>query len=580
MGLKPLVKKYVEERFTCHDFVGPKRVDTLSTDGMMDTKSTVPDHCLKAQYLLVMYFVNKILAGFSRSNIVIFCYDRGSPEVKKLVCHVKRYERRCSLCKKKAALPEGVVAGAEYFDAACQKGCIDNQVLWPELGPHMNENDSDPVMFDWGRFCADSRNLRRELYPRIVDFLMTRWTPEPGQILILHGLPFQQREVFEYDGQAFVDGVQVGNRRVVLDPWRDRSIIPTEADYAETVMFEHGRAPRIVPEMKNDILEADNAVYFYSRFFPQLKTHMAYINDSDAIPIGLFRAMEDLRGQDPDQGPVQWLALPVKSEKVRAAVKGSPGIQYFNLTKLVDRIEEAPEFKLNGVQSPVATVVFLSILPDTDFFKDFCFGVGKKTDWNVDDEKRAKQTQGVWDTFFDNIATFQHLVQYYPNAKSLTTKRRVVIDEDLFRIFTHYCYNNKYSQATARKKKKPKVEVTFEDIRAHCAKSSDPRSRVPDDDAILLKARQLTWNIEYWANAFRNIYIDPFEKLEGVPYYGYERDDAGMRISKVVASKQKPLDEVYKRNFWKRKQQTKEPPLTAITEKSRTAALDAIRGKK
>ena len=53
-----------------------------------------------------------------------------------------------------------------------------------------------------------------------------------------------------------------------------------------------------------------------------------------------------------------------------------------------------------------------------------------------------------------------------------------------------------------------------------------------------------------------------------------------MRISKVVASKQKPLDEVYKRNFWKRKQQTKEPPLTAITEKSRTAALDAIRGKK
>lgn len=580
MGLESWVKEWLEHRFSgCFDFDGPgKDLGTLSKDEMMDMKGgNLPDY-IKTQNQMVQYFLNKIIGLFDQTNIVIACFDRESPDVKRMVCHVTRYERRCALCKKKAELPRGQVAGPEYFDPQCTKGCIDNQMLWAEQGPYMHPDDDCPLRFDWRRFSADSRNLHRELYPRLANALLTMWRPRPGQQLFLHGLPFKTRQVFEYDGQPFRNGVSLGTKRVIIEPWTiDYQVEPDDFKHTVMIAAESGGSAQIIPEMQNDILEADNAVYFYSRFFPHVKKHMAYINDGDAIPIGLFRTLEDFRGPNLEDGPEQWLALPYLSKKKKAMLKGNPGIQYVNLTKLADKIENAPEFRNASVQSPVATVIFLMILAGTDFFKgEFCFGIGGKTEWNEDEEKRNRQTKGIWDTFFDKMEMFRHLVQYYPNVKSLVDKRRVVIDEDLFRIFTEYCYMNKYATAAEKKKKK---EVSFEDIRMHCAAMSDPRKRVPEDAIVQRWARQITWNLEYWANAFRNIYIDPFERHEDQSYYGYEKDDAGMRIVNVVASKQKPLDEVYKRNFWKRKQKPGESIPEPISEKKKSAALDAIRGK-
>ena len=131
----------------------------------------------------------------------------------------------------------------------------------------------------------------------------------------------------------------------------------------------------------------------------------------------------------------------------------------------------------------------------------------------------------------------------------------------MFAIFTKFCYTNKYERAA---KGKP-VEV-------HCAKFKDPRKRFPVDDTIRRWARQIAWNLNYWANAWRNIYPDPFEKYMGCSYWGYDEKDG---IVSVVAAKQKPLDEVHKKHMWKRQQKKGNTP---IAEKRKKSAMDAVRG--
>lgn len=572
MGLNGLAKIWIMKRFpTTIGFNPPKlnpgELKMLSVDEMQHLKGNgnLPSH-VNTEAKLIRYHMNKIDALFDDGySVVVICFDRASPDVKKLVCHVTRYEMRCSLCKKRSdAVPRGVVAGPEHFDPDCTKGCIKNQILWSEQGPHMHVDPDTFIEADWmAKFSSDSRNLQAEFYPRLANALL-QWSPrKPGQVLYIHGLPWKTREVREYNGLEFQHGVYNGKARVVLDFWSPDCDLPLRdwKDEGTVVQIEYGGARCIVPDMANQIHEADNAVFFYSRFFPHIKTQVAYINDGDAISIGLLRALEDFRGPG-NFAQTQWLCLPNRST---ALGPNAPRFQYVNLTQLATEIEEAPEFTRAGVQSPVATLIFLIVLTETDFFKgEFCFGIGRLTDWAEDEEKRAKQTKGVWDTFFDKLSMYSHLVQYYVHVKSYTDERRIVIDEDLFRIFTEYCYMNKYTKST------------IEETRVHCAKLKDPRKRPPSEQVILRWCRQITWNLNYWANAWRNIYIDPFETYLGKPYFGYDKEEG---IINVVAHKQKPLDEVYKRNFWKRKQKETSEERVPIPEKRKQAALDLIRGK-
>lgn len=92
---------------------------------------------------------------------------------------------------------------------------------------------------------------------------------------------------------------------------------------------------------------------------------------------------------------------------------------------------------------------------------------------------------------------------------------------------------------------------------------------------MLRMCRQIDWNLNYILNGWRNIYIDPFEEYEGKPYYGYKKDPK-ITIVDVVATKQKPVDEVYKKHFWKRKQ--KQEFDIDISEKRKKTALDKIKG--
>lgn len=583
------MKQYLEDRYPgCFDFDGPgKDLQLLVVDMMQWMKGQFPKDYIKRERQLLSYFRKNISGLFDTgAQVVVICFDKASPEVKKMVCHTNRYERRCKLCKKKGPLPKGRQAGAEFFDDKCEKQCIMNQIKWYEEGPHLHVDDDYPVDPDWSKFSADSRNLRYELYPRLANFLLNWFPPRPGQVLIIDGLPFKERQVREwepnFDTQGFVNQKKM---RVVLEPWSLESDLPLKEDqnvpFNRVYCVEHCMNGQIMrremPEMQNDIHEADNAIFYFSRFFPQFYKQMVYINDGDAISIGLLRALEDFRGPD-NYAHEQWLCLPYKNEKGRALFTGTPPKnQYVNLTKLCQKVENTPEFKRANVQSPIATLIFLIVLSGTDFFKgEFCYGIGRVTEPHKDEEKRKLQTKGVWDTFFADLPMYSHLVQYYPNEKSQELERRIVIDEELLELFTQQCYLNKYGAAAAKKMKKS--ESDFELVKLHCSKSiKDPRKHPPDSTVIQRWARQIAWNLNYWANAFRNIYIDPFERVSDRSYWGYEPDRT---IAKVVASKQKPLDEVYKRNFWKRRQKPGEVPLKPIPQRRKQAALDLIRGKK
>jgi hypothetical protein len=258
-----------------------------------------------------------------------------------------------------------------------------------------------------------------------------------------------------------------------------------------------------------------------------------------------------------------WLCLPTK--------KCEQKYEYVNLSHLCKMIEEeAAEFK--QVQSPVMTYIFLLTLSGTDFFEKICNGIGFKTKWEMDEEKREKQCPGIFDTFMDNISMFSHLVQFYTGEHSLQRQKRIVIDEKLFIVFLQYCYMAKYGKVA---KKKQKTEnVTFEMVQAHCSKLKNDK-KPPSEDVMLRICRQLDWNLDYILNAWKNIHIDPFEVYEGKPYYGYVKEPK-MTIVDIVATKQKPVDETCKKHFLKRRE--KEEIVVDIPQKRKYAALDKIKG--
>lgn len=586
MTLESWVKKQVAERFKkCIQSECPPDVGLMVRDHMQHTKGQPPAQKIYRQHQLIAYFVSKIVEVMDAAPVSVHCYDKRTPEVKKMVCHEKRYERRCPVCIQRGELPVGRRAGEEFFDPKCDKGCKDNQILWFEDGPYLGSDPDTPVNWlvaDWGKFSADSRNLWYDLYPLIVNALLELPIPH-DRVIFINGLPFNTEVVDEVDPKyasghlpTTSDRSRLFKKRVVVAPWTQTALEDLRKTRGvdellnRTYLIDATRKGVEMPEMYNTIHEADNAIFFYSRFFPDRHRVVSIINDGDAISIGLFRALEDIRGPDTVDHE-QWLCLPVlgkdKPKKKSLFAGTSDGYTFWNLTKMCQEIEKMEDYVNAGVQSPVATLVFLIVLTGTDFFNkhEFCFGIGKDT--------------VVWEVFRQNMSTYRHMVQYYPIVKDPTVQRRVVFDEALFRIFCHACYVAKHGEPCKNKRRGKKrdreeeEEVDADEVRIYCSAFKDPRKHVPSDELIQRFLRQIDWNVNYWANAFRNIYIDPFTEYNGLPYYGYKPD---MTIVNVVASKQMPVDEREKRNFYKRKQKE---PIAPIPESNKRAALDSIRGK-
>lgn len=602
MGLPSWVRDQLRMRYATAFSYDIPQYQMISIDNMQFLKGTLPDWVttLKTLRSFILSKPDQQFKSRTGCMVVVMCFDRESPAVKKLVVHKKRYEIRCDKCKTHAPqeMQRGVVAGDEMFSPECERGCKDKQIMWAEQGPYLDPSGSlDQPLPDWSRFSADSRNLRREIYPLIMNWLMQYQFHAPGLMILTHGLPGHTKQVRDVQPN-FGEGHHFNKdftTRQVLIPWapQDLPVHEDRHDFSRVFMikaehptFEHPlgwlRLEEVV-EMRNNIQEADNAVFFYSRFFPEFKSCMAYINDGDAISIGLLRTLEDFRG-GPQPEQEQWLALKYAKKDATSIFlslnANVPTIEYVNLTLLYQKIQSSNDFVKRGYQCPVATLIFLCILAGSDFFQgEWCYGIGGMTEWSDEEEKRAKQAPGFWDTFFEKMEMFSHLVQYYTPTKSLTEPRLIVLDEELFNDFTGFCYVGKHAKAALNKRRKKdshEGEVTQDEVRLHCSKFKDERKHFPSATKVRRWARQIQWNLNYWANAFRDIDVDPYEEYMGKSYWGYHKEQG---IVDEVSPKQKGLDEVHKKHMLKRTQRQEEVEKPVIPEKKRKLAMEAIRGK-
>ncbi|MDB9801157.1 hypothetical protein OAB94_02145 [Flavobacteriaceae bacterium] len=544
MGIKGDAKNFLFDEFrTCFTRKHPRdtTVHLVSIDMMQYLKSTIPPN-INSINAYVKYLVRQITSHLTAQNgcmVVVANFDLGSPIVKKLVTHVNRYDKRCALCKK-----------TDSYSDTCVKDCINKQLLKYEDGPYLSGNSLPTKHNEWYRFAADSRNLRCELYPLIVNELLTVTCLRQGQQIVINGLQFKTIKLSIND-ETWETGycATVSTDRTRIIPWHpdDLPVKFVEKEYHRVFSIE-AMPPsqaypsgwlkiRDRPEMKNDIHEADNSVFFFSQFFPR-HNQMIVINDGDAIPIGLLRVAEDYRGsRNPTHQTI--LRLPNKS-KSKKGILTPHKFDYVNLSKLYLDIMDYPKMKTAGVQNPVATFVFLIILAGTDFMKSFCPGIGNITEWKDDEKQYKRQRNGSWDTYFENMSELSHMVQWLvwdmnPNP---STKRHIVVDRVAFREFTYMCYRSKHLHDN------PNASV--EDIRVKCAKQKRVNYRLPSEDTIDVWCQNSSWNLQYWVNACRDIYIDPFEQENNTSFWGFDKNG----ITASVSSDERFVDEKYKLHFY------------------------------
>jgi len=588
MTLPTIIKELIKKRYgKAWSTTAPNNVHVVAKDMMQHIKGTLPDSILTVNDLL-SHLTRIVRLELSRRNgcsTVIICFDTKTVDVKSIVEYGTRKEWRCKHCKK---LPQNT------FASMCGKNCVNLKPLKFEDGPHLPLDHSMPLPVkpkEWMRFAADSRNLRRELYPILMNCFLEGgcFVPLPGQTVILYGLPCKTQVVPIHNQSQWNAGFNASaeTTREILVKWRlDSSSVDDEYRRFDSVPISNGylaKNPdmynqvygienvnnmiyrRKMSEMFNRIPEADNSIFFFMKFYPKLN-YMVDINDGDAISIGLLRVLEDFVAGECLVD--RYIALPNRK-------KPKPGELYYshdyiNIVKLIQLIEADVQYTAANVANPVATLVFLIILGKTDFFKNFCKGIGYKTQYKEDEAKRAKQREGIWDTFHARLPTFSHMVQW--NIRDMiadpTVERRIIIDEQLFMLFTQYCYWHKYGKTD---------DVDFASVRAHCKKFKNKQNHMPTKQQMMLWVRQVDWNLQYWLNDCRDIRVDPFKAVDGEPYYGYVKKT--MSISKRVHATQQPVDEVYKRHFYKRRKKQKTAAPKTIQKKRKQSAMDAVRGK-
>ncbi len=587
---------------TCFTHKAPENIvyHAVSVDMMQYLKQ--PMHGCNTTRKVIAYLTRILRSLLDRHMVVSMHFDVGGLGPKSAVAHVTRHDLRCGVCKK-----EHPGVPATRFSDDCVRNCTGRRRLAHGDGPHLPDDLDRPFAWetdDWIRFASDSRNLSDELYPRLVNALL-EFVPGPGQQVYLYGLPCHGVNVTESHSlwaSASKTALACGTARRILTPWSIAKDLPlgarghraSDPDLFARVFVIEGVPPCAEwprgmvrryedPTLLNHIHEADNSVFHFPRVKPNLN-HMTIINDGDAIPIGLLYTAE-IRCDAGNQPPRRHHCVRLPDKRKCSFNK----FEYVNLNLLYHNISNDPRFTHANVSNPVASVVFLIVACGTDFFRGVCHGVGKKTAWSDDEKKRKRQTQGVWDVFFDNLSFFSHMVQWNIDAmiKSEYKARTIVVDEDAFCRFIEFCYVAKYG-ARAIKRYKVDAPATAALVTRYTKTLKNPAYHFPSRDHVMVQCRNIQWNLAYWVNAFRNIFPDPLEVYEGGSYYGFEVCPTTNRVmlSKRVSAA-KPQDEVYAMNFLASRERARDNRLKrkrrvdAMPVERRTLAwsLDCIRGE-
>lgn len=563
MGLPTFARKYLKETyadafsFSCPK--GPGGDPTVCVYDLMKDLKWMPESILTVDDALT-YLTGKIktlLLKVPTLRVVIVTVDRKPPPVKRMVTHGKRYSKK------------------DVFEA--------------KNGPFLPTKSSGLIPTPWIRFAGNYKLLQREFYPRLFNAFMdgSKIMPGPGQMIVLHGFPAYSEWVTVYKQQNHHIGTNDRGQVKQVHMWRNDIELPiTKAMeredphlYNRVYVFENVPPCPQFPqgylrkeeweEAKNDIAESDGAMFYYDHWF-QNENIMFICNDGDVFSYGLLYAYERVTSQNTFRNN-HIVCIPYKKTKDNEWFPQGeiPKNEYVDLNRLYVLVKEDVSMKAAGMQNNVVTLVFLLIMAESDFFKEYMKGLGADTI--------------IWKVFFSNLTMFSHLVQSSKGVTPSTrTPREIVLDEDLFRIFTHYCYIQKYGKAV--KKKARTDDITYEMLKEHTqtgAKAEkDPDYHLPERNKIRLWARQVEWNLLYYRNTpFGNEHSpNPFETWDGLPYFPYTHNAQGKpEMTTVVSAKRKPVDEVYSQHFYcnKKKQNAAAAPVRKVSETQKNAVIQA-----
>lgn len=560
MGIDTFVRRYIKTKYCDAFSFKPREVPTVCVYDLMKDVKYMPDSVTMLEDAIV-YLVNKIKAVlFSKTlaiRTIIVMVDRAPPPVKRMVTHAKRYAKK------------NVFSG---------KG-----------GPYLPVSGRDLIPNPWIQFAGNYRLLQRELYPRLFNAFMdgTHIVPGPGQCIILHGFPGYSEWVTVYKQRSYTLHTNDRNEILQVHTWNEATELPItkEQERRDPDLYNRIYVVENVPpspqwpqgwlrkeewvEAKNDISEADGAMFFYDHWF-QNERILIVCNDGDVFAYGLLYSYERVNTANNGFRNNHIVCLPYKQEKGNEffAADKIPSNEYVDMNRLYVLVKEDATMKAAGVQDHVLTFVFLMIMAGSDFFKGHLKGIGAE--------------KGIWEPFFSCIDQYTHLVQSSKGvAPSTRTPRTIVLDEDLFRFFVHFCYLEKNGEPLRKRLKRKSVDdISYEELRAHVSGGAraqkDPDYQLPSRNQIRLWGRQVLWNLMYYRNTpFGNQHSpSPFEMWNDLPYFPYIRNpDTGKpEMTEVVSARGKPVDEVFQQHMLRGKR--KRRPVESARVKSIVDAFD------
>lgn len=540
MGLTTFARTHLKIKYLpAFSFDAPRDHSVVIYDLMMILKS-LPDNVLTLDDV-IKYLVGRVRTFLYAAPpcmiTMVILVDRSPPPVKRMVEHAKRYKNK------------------DVFD---ESGA-----------PYLPAKGTDLIPSPWIRFAGNYHLLQRELYPRLLNAFM-QLVPRQGQQIILHGFPGYIEYVTTYKQQAYAMHSNDANEVPQVHQWNAATELPITREMEERDPNLYNRiftVENIPPcgewpqgciikrewaEASNSINEADGAMFFYDHFFEK-RNIMFVCNDGDVFSYGLLYAYERVTAQNTFRN-IHYVCLPYKktTDNEFFAPGKTPQYEYVDLNMLYVKVNEDKMMISAGVQNHAVTLVFLLILAGSDFFKDYAKGLGAE--------------KIVWKTFFNCMDLFNHMVQLSRGlTPSTRTPRHIVLDEDAFRLFIHYCYLEKYGQPMMKKNKKLK-HITYNDLKLRCSvdgkgnPQQDPDMQLPTRNTIRLWSRQILWNLLYFKNApFGAEHApNPFEMYDSLPYYPYVvNEETGIpEMTTVVCAREKPVDEVYSQHLYRNKRKT------------------------
>jgi hypothetical protein len=303
-----------------------------------------------------------------------------------------------------------------------------------------------------------------------------------------------------------------------------------------------------IPALQN-LKEADLSILYFTSFFKE-ENVTVLTGDGDLI----FQLL--LQSKDRIDENNKWRNI-VYVQRLKKSNTGLY-VEEVNINRLYELITNDERINLKkGILDPVLFWVALSILVESDFTKDYCYGIGDMVInkfFTPRPDIKGKFIESdehfhipyIFFTFFNNPHKYRHLFMYKNNTRDQSINP-IHINEDLFITFTRECYYHKYKKTVASNLGKDENSVVINDIRNHLSQKNE-KTRMAPQAKIRVKCRNLLWTLNYWFNKHKSngeFPPSPILQFNNLPIYGWIQSTEFSCKQATKVSKLPELDEPF-----------------------------------